>query len=159
VRKKSGATFIVLAVVIVAGLGVWRWKAQQASSPAPVATPTGTQTSGNAPAADSPTTKQDFQKLRGKWLRPDGGYVIDIKSVAEDGAMDAAYFNPRPIHVAKADASHDGATTKLFIELRDVNYPGSTYTLAYDSEGDRLYGNYFQAVEQQNFDVVFVRTK
>ena len=45
----------------------------------------------------------------------------------------------------------------MFIELRDVNYPGSTYTLTYDPATDQLSGNYFQAVRRENFDVVFVR--
>jgi len=71
--------------------------------------------------------------------------------------MDAAYFNPRPINVSRAEASRDGAGIKVFIELRDVNYPGSTYTLTYDPATDQLSGNYFQAVRRENFDVVFVR--
>ena len=37
--------------------------------------------------------------------------------------------------------------------------PGSTYTLTYDPQRDQLMGIYFQAVEQQNFNVYFVRTK
>ena len=48
---------------------------------------------------------------------------------------------------------------KVFIELRDVNYPGSTYTLAYDVKTDRLVGRYFQAVAGETFDVYFVRLK
>ena len=48
---------------------------------------------------------------------------------------------------------------KVFIELRDVNYPGSTYTLAYDSAADQLKGVYFQAVEQQQYEIRFERTK
>jgi hypothetical protein len=101
--------------------------------------------------------KPDFSRLKGRWLRPDGGYVVEVKAVEENGRMDAAYFNPRPIHVARAEASGDGAVLRVFIELRDVNYPGSTYTLAYDPATDQLTGNYFQALQQQNFDVVFVR--
>ena len=46
---------------------------------------------------------------------------------------------------------------KLFVELRDVNYPGSTYSLRYDPARDVLEGAYFQAMEQQTFDVSFVR--
>ena len=72
--------------------------------------------------------------------------------------MEAAYFNPRPIHVAKAQASRDGGKLKVFVELRDVNYPGSTYTLAYNATADRLDGIYYQAVEKQNFEVYFIRT-
>ena len=48
---------------------------------------------------------------------------------------------------------------KVFVELRDVNYPGSTYTLAYDPAADQLRGVYFQALERQSFDVSFVRAR
>ena len=100
-----------------------------------------------------------FDKLNGRWLRPDGGYVLEIRSVDASGKIDAAYLNPRPISVAKAEATRDGSTLKVFIELRAPNYPGSTYTLTYDPQRDQLAGIYFQAVQQQNFDVNFVRMK
>ena len=47
--------------------------------------------------------------------------------------------------------------TKVFIELRDVNYPGSTYDLTYNPQADQLQGSYYQAALQQQFDVSFVR--
>jgi hypothetical protein len=100
-----------------------------------------------------------FQVLKGRWQRPDGGYVIEIKNIDRVGKMEAAYFNPRPIHVAKADAARDGQMTKVFMELRDINYPGSTYNLTYDPKSDQLKGTYFQAVLKQTFDVVFDRLK
>ncbi|HYS93666.1 MAG TPA: hypothetical protein VEL48_09560 [Candidatus Acidoferrales bacterium] len=102
---------------------------------------------------------QGFEKLEGRWRRPDGGYVLDIRKVRPDGAIDVAYLNPRPINVSKAQASRDGATVRVFVELRAPNYPGSTYTLTYDSKRDELYGVYYQAVEGRSFDVVFVRMK
>ena len=73
--------------------------------------------------------------------------------------MAAAYFNPRPINVSQAEATLDGTTIKVFIELRDVNYPGATYHLAYDPRSDQLRGVYFQPALQQKFDVFFVRMK
>jgi len=100
-----------------------------------------------------------FEKLEGRWRRADGGYVLDIRKVRPDGAMDAAYLNPRPINVSKAQATRDGATVRVFVELRAPNYPGSTYTLTYDSKRDELYGVYYQAVEGRSFDVVFARMK
>jgi hypothetical protein len=106
---------------------------------------------------DARATSPGFSKLKGKWIRTDGGYIVDIKRVDEHGKMDAAYLNPSPIHVAKAEASQEGAATKVFIELRDVNYPGSTYELVYDPQRDQLTGVYFQAVQQQHFDVTFDR--
>ena len=37
-----------------------------------------------------------FHVLKGRWLRPDGGYIIQIRSVDGSGKMDAGYFNPGP---------------------------------------------------------------
>jgi hypothetical protein len=52
-----------------------------------------------------------------------------------------------------------GSSMKVFVELRAPNYPGSTYTLTYDPQQDRLKGIYFQAAQQQSFNVEFVRLK
>jgi uncharacterized protein (DUF2147 family) len=103
--------------------------------------------------------KPDFGTLKGRWLRPDGGYILSVKDVDPGGKMDAAYYNPRPINVSKAQATREGATLKVFIELRDAGYPGSTYTLIYDPKTDRLGGVYYQAAVGQRFDVFFVRSK
>jgi hypothetical protein len=99
----------------------------------------------------------DFQPLVGRWVRPDGGYVIDIRHIDPDGRADAGYFNPAEIHVARAEASSDEGRLKLFIELQDRGYPGSTYDLVYDEPEDMLVGVYFQALMQQHFNVLFVR--
>ena len=48
-------------------------------------------------AADS-----DLGRLKGRWLRPDGGYVLEIRDVDAGGTIEAAYLNPRPINVARA---------------------------------------------------------
>ena len=100
-----------------------------------------------------------FDMLKGRWLRPDGGYILDIRAIDANGKIDAGYFNPNPINIAKAEATRDGSTVKVFVELRAPNYPGSTYTLTYDQEQDQLRGIYFQAVEQRSFDVYFARIK
>jgi len=49
--------------------------------------------------------------------------------------------------------------TELTVELRDVNYPGSTYTLNYLPDRDILAGDYYQAVQGLTFYVEFVRKK
>jgi len=100
-----------------------------------------------------------FAPLIDRWLRLDGGYVLEIRSVDAAGKVDASYLNPRPINVAKAQATREGSTLKVFVELQAYGYPGSTYTLTYDPTGDQLCGVYYQAVLQQRFDVCFVRTK
>jgi len=97
--------------------------------------------------------------LIGRWVRADGGYAIVIKSIDPSGKMEATYSNPNPISVSKAEVSVEGGTLRIFIELRGVGYPGSTYTLTYVPTGDRLTGVYFQAAVQQKFEVVFQRAK
>jgi hypothetical protein len=101
----------------------------------------------------------EIAKLIGRWVRPDGGYAIVIKSVDPSGKLDATYFNPNPINVSKAEVSVAGGSVRIFIELRGVGYPGSTYTLTYLPAGDRLTGVYYQAAIQQKFDVIFQRAR
>jgi hypothetical protein len=137
-RQRLAAGIIIFAVIAV--VGFWWVKGRQDVAPKAAA-----------------TLKQAFEKLAGRWQRPDGGYIIEVRSVEPDGRMNAAYFNPQPINVAKAEASQDGGTVKVFIELRDVNYPGSTYNLTYDPADDCLKGAYFQAAIGQTFDIYFVR--
>ena len=100
-----------------------------------------------------------YEKLQGRWQRGDGGYIIDIRKVEADGTLTVAYLNPRPINVAKAEASMAGDVLKVFVELRDVNYPGSIYQLTYDPAADRLRGTYFQAALLETYDVEFTRLK
>src|SRR6267154_5841302 len=100
-----------------------------------------------------------FDKLPGRWVRLQGGYVITIRAVDADGKLDASYANPRPLPFYVAVASRDGSALKLLFELRAAGYNGSTYTLNYDAANDRLTGVYDQVVVKQKFDVVFVRDK
>ena len=106
-----------------------------------------------------PSDQNPSQLLKGRWLRPDGDYVLEIQNIKPDGDMEAAYFNPRPIHVAIAKVSQSGSATKVFVELRDTGYPGSAYNLVYDPGSDQLKGIYSQAALHQDFDVYFVRMK
>jgi hypothetical protein len=101
----------------------------------------------------------DLTALRGRWVRTDGGYVIEIKTVEPDGRMQAAYYNPNPIHVSRAQAARSGAAVTVFVELRGPGYPGSTYTLIHDPQSDELKGVYHHAGLQKNFEVVFIRSK
>lgn len=121
----------------------------------PVASPEGPRAAQAKPKLERP----DFGALPGKWFRKDGGYLLEIKSVDAGGQLEAAYFNPRPISISKAEASRDDGKIKVFVELRDENYPGCTYHLTYDSEQQLLQGVYFQAALQQSFDVVFTRNE
>jgi hypothetical protein len=116
----------------------------------------------SAIAADtqkSAKKKIDVQQLTGRWLRPDGGYILELTAIGKDGTLKASYFNPRPINVAEARYTLKDGRLTIFIELRDVNYPGSRYKLEYEPETDRLAGIYFQAVQGETYNVSFVRIK
>ncbi len=101
----------------------------------------------------------DKNLLVGDWVRTDASYLIKIIKVNEDGTLDAQYFNPKPINVGKANWEESHGNLTITVELRDVNYPGSTYTLSYLPDTDVLAGDYFQAVQGATFYVEFVRKK
>jgi hypothetical protein len=135
---KSFRLFAVSLIVILAGLNLFGMDSSH--------------------AGDSPSNKNpDFEVLAGSWTRTDGGYVIEVESIKEDGQVVAKYLNPSPIHVAEANASVEKQLVKLFIKLQDTGYPGSTYTLYYYAEKDALVGFYYQAVSAQTFEVIFLR--
>jgi hypothetical protein len=100
-----------------------------------------------------------YEILKGKWERPDGGYVIAITNVTDTGALAVGYFNPKPIHVGQAHAVREAGQLQVVIELQDVNYPGSTYKLTLDPATDQLKGAYYQAVAKETYPVYFVRLK
>jgi len=104
-------------------------------------------------------SRLDPTVLEGRWQRPDGGYVLELSGVGPAGQVKAAYSNPQPIHVSQAKWQEQGGRLGLFVELRDANYPGCTYTLEYQAETDQLVGLYFQAALRQQFDIEFVRMK
>jgi len=112
----------------------------------------------SSPAAPLPI-ESVFDKLLGRWVRLQGGYVITIRAVDADGKLDASYANPRPLPFYVAVASRDGSALKLLFELRAAGYNGSTYRLRADAANDRLTGVYDQVGVKQQFDVVFVRDK
>ncbi len=136
--------FLLVAVLclLAAGLGACR----RADAPATA-----------APAPAAATTA--FDKLLGRWERPDGGYVLELRTVDAAGKCTAGYFNPSPITIEKAEASAEGGQLKLFVVLRDVNYPGCTYRLTYDAQRDVLLGAYYQAALQETYEVGFARLK
>lgn len=68
-------------------------------------------------------------------------------------------FNPNPINVGSAKWEESYGNLKIVVEMRDVNYPGSTYTLNYLPDRDILAGEYYQAVEGLTFYVEFTRVK
>ena len=145
-REKSKKWLIPVICLVLMGLAAAVWYGSLNRS-------------ATEPAATVPQKKEtpDFDRLVGNWVRPDGGYVIEISKIYQDGKVDAAYFNPRSIHVSRSTVSEKDGIIELFIELQGQGYPGSTYTLKYNPAYDALIGIYFQAVIQQPFDVIFQR--
>ena len=148
-------TVVGVGVAVVAlALAVATWR----GTPAPTAVPaTGPRPSAAAPSP--PPTASDtpahFRPLLGEWMRPDGGYVLVVHGIRADGEAAVAYLNPRPIRVARAEASRQGDAVFLFVEFDDVNYRGSTYSLGYNARSGQLEGLYYQATLRQQFDVAF----
>jgi hypothetical protein len=102
----------------------------------------------SAPAADL---------LKGTWQREDAEYRLVVKAVYEEGRADVEYLNPKPIHVGEARHEAREGRRVLTVVLQDENYPGSTYTLAYDPGNGALQGQYFQATQNSTFPVSFRR--
>jgi hypothetical protein len=143
--------FCLIGFVIIVSLVV-AWVATSGDSkPGRPELPPGKPAAGGAPdeAARS--------KLVGRWGRLDGDYTLEIRSVQPDGRIDAAYLNPRPIKVAKAQATRQGDQTSVYVELNDVGYPGSYYNLVYSAADDRFDGTYSQKATNQRFPVTFLR--
>ena len=113
--------------------------------------------SAAVPAASAAAVPEAVRKLFGKWLRADGGYVLELRGADMSGVLDAGYFNPKSIHVSRAIWMQGGPGLQVMVELNDVGYPGATYVLTYDPQGDRLAGQYTQPQMQQTFDIEFVR--
>ena len=128
---------------------------QPVSKPKSVAAPP---SKSNA-VAPSTSETPDYKILVGEYLRSDGDYTIKILSGTADGKLDVAYFNPNPIHVGKANWEFKNNIFVVGVELRDVNYPGSTYILQYFPAEKKMAGKYYQAVEKVYYDVEFSRIK
>lgn len=137
----GGALILCVALAFASG-GV-----SEAQAPAPA----------TKQAASPAPTPISFDVLKGHWVRPDGGYRIEVKSIGTNGQIDAMYFNPRPLPFSKAQVTQDGSLLRVFLELQAGGYGGSTYELTYDAANDRLKGIYYQAVMKQRFEVVFAR--
>jgi len=157
IPPKKRIPLIWVSLIIVLAVGALILVAANLKSPPPDQS---ARADAKMPEAESsPASEKDmgFGNLIGRWLRPDGGYIIEIRSIGADGRMDAAYLNPRPINVARAEASWKQGKQEVFIELQDTGYPGSTYTLDYNPAQDAFTGVYFQAVINKGFEVIFVR--
>ena len=107
-------------------------------------------------------TVNPYAVLQGTWRRINEQYVLEIRSAAADGTLEAGYFSSGPVRVARATASRSGGAAKVFVLLDDPNNPGyrgCTYDLVYDPQQDLLVGTYFQAVQGERYEIAFERMK
>jgi len=157
-KPKRRVFYMVLMIFICAaivGAGGWLFCNKSGMRIDPKPEDSNAQTSGRE--AVQTVSADNFQNLFGRWIRPDGGYILEIRNVDSNGLLEAAYFNPRPIHVSQARLTFVNKEPQVFIELRDVGYPGATYALTYHPEQDVLAGLYYQPTAGQSFEVIFVR--
>jgi hypothetical protein len=132
-------------------------KKENPSKPATVTSTSTTAEAGNKPLAQPKPV--DKSTLIGDWTRTDSPYQLKITELLDDGTMKVGYFNPKSINVGKSSWKNSNGVLEIYVELRDVNYPGSSYTLYYFPEKDLLAGKYFQAVEGLSYDIGFMRSK
>lgn len=98
-------------------------------------------------------------RLKGRWQRSDGNYLLQVFDVAADSTLKTGYYNPNPVNVESGEWTVQDGRLFIRVILRDVNYPGSTYVLEYLPGDEILAGNYFQAVDGVNYEVMFSRVK
>jgi len=153
-RKISLALMIFICAAIV-GAGGWLFYHESGVRTDSKPETSNAQTSSREAAQT--VSPGNFQNLVGRWIRPDGGYILEVRNIDSNGLLQAAYFNPRPIHVSQARLTFVNKAPQVFIELRDTGYPGATYTLSYLPEQNVLAGLYYQPTAGQSFEVVFVR--
>ena len=156
--RRPAAMVAGLVVAAVVAWGAWTYSSNH-SIPSEAGSNAATGKEAASPPPDSVQPMPAADRLKGRWVRPDGGYIIEVNGIEPDGRMDVRYYNPNPIHVSQATVSNAGGVAKVFIELRDAGYPGATYTLMYNPRQDMLMGDYYQPAAGQTFDVVFVRYK
>jgi hypothetical protein len=80
-----------------------------------------------------------------------------MRSIGDDGRIDAVYQNPGPVHIADAKIEKRDDRLYAVITLEDKGYPGSSYSLYHNRKHDVLYGIYFHAGMNQQFNVIFKR--
>ncbi len=152
-KSNSRMWMMIIIVIVVAVLSVFFWKNYTAGE--------ATKNTTMTPSATNVPAKPYQDLLIGRWVRTDsnGNYIIEIRSATTTGNLEASYFNPNPIKVGHAEWQKKNDGLVVIVELRDVNYPGSTYTLSFNPSENLLSGIYYQAMQGTSFDVAFVRVK
>ena len=96
--------------------------------------------------------------MLGSWIRPDGGYNLEITAFNKS-TLDAAYYNPNPVMISETQWKIQDGYVYFYVKFDDVGYEGSYYSLGYFPDRDILAGFYYQAPMNQEFDVYFEREK
>jgi hypothetical protein len=146
-----------IALAALAGLLLLRWGWDPGSHERSTE-PKETAGTGEESAGPQQLEETPFHRLEGRWIRSDGGYVLELRWAGSDGRVEAAYFNPNPVRVSRAEAFRESGAVRLRVELQDVGYPGCLYTLAHDDRRDVLSGTYYQAMMGETFEVEFRRS-
>ena len=156
---------LIISVSVLAVILCTAGCARNSKSSEKISTPTEVRADAttNVPEKAKNTGSDDAvtveSKLKGRWMRSDGNYILQVFAVSADSTLNAGYYNPGQINVESGEWLKQDGRLFIRIVLRDVNYPGSTYILEYQPQGDFLSGNYFQAVDGVNYDVTFTREK
>lgn len=141
------AATVALAIAL---FGLWISRQAQMGAQRSVPQPAG------APGA-MPTVAASFASLEGQWKRADNDHRLTIHHVAAGGAVEVSYQSPRPVRIARAQASAPGGVLRLFVELGDAAAAGSSYELAYNPQLDCLQGTFFNALIGQRFQIMLQR--
>lgn len=155
---------VVTVVALLASSlnGCKKAEAPAASAPAPQEQPKAAAPAEPPAKTADAAVPEAVKKLLGRWVRPDGGYVLELKNPDRSGKIEASYLNPsqnRSINVSRAIWMQGGQGLQVAVELNDASagYVGATYLLSHDAQGDRLEGQYHQPQMGQTFEIEFVR--
>jgi hypothetical protein len=151
-QKNKTSRILIAAVILLAAIAAYMFWPSEETTAEENKTTQATVSAPPLPAAEK-------EKLIGRWQRADGGYIIELKNPTQEGLIEAGYFNPNPINVGRSAWQSKDGRLMVLVELQDQNYPGSLYTLEYQSHVDKLTGTYFQAVERVSYNVEFSRVK
>src|SRR5262245_40757519 len=138
---------VTVTASLLAGLALAACSKSETKAPTAAATPAPAAAPANAPAP-AQAVPEPVRKMLGRWMRADGGYVLELRNAEMSGVVEAAYFNPKPIKVSRAVWMRGGEGLQVAVELNDVGYPGAMYVLTHDTQNDRLVGQYTQPAMQ-----------
>ncbi len=72
-------------------------------------------------SASSSVQPLENPSLVDRWVRLDGGYILELREFRNDGSLVATYFNKKSINVSRAGWRPAKEGLDVFVELRDVN--------------------------------------